>query len=294
MKTTVFRLILSIAVLSSSLALAEIKVDVAKEGMEAKQQSQSWLGIWIEKLPVSLSQHLSSMLQEGQGLIIKQVAPDSPALKAGLLPYDIIIKIDEQAIFTEQQLVEIITNIPAGSTVKLELIRQGKLLTQEAIVMTSPNQRAIPYSKPIPTPPPSLRRTPPTGTGFPYGLGNKPFTPWMNEPFFKRQFERMQQQLNQLHYQQQLQQKQQQQMSSHNSWSEFESIQVQSSGGGKQRAEVKYKDGDGNIQEFTFAGTYNEIRQQIMSLKEMDDRKKQSLLQALDMNNMPYMPFGTY
>lgn len=303
-KTVLYGLIFPISFVSGQFAIAEIesvnpdvtKTDVAKPDViksdvtkEVKMNNSSWIGVWIEKLPIALSKHLSSTLKQDQGLIIRKVASDSPADKAGLLPYDIISKINDKNVYSERQLVEIIRKTQPGTKVKLDIIRQGKLLSQEATVEASPHQKSsasdlFPYS-------PRSRHH--------QGMGMRPLSPphWMNDPFFKRgfnhQFNRMQQQLNQLHQQQQqLHLYQQQQLKQQNNWSQFESIQIESTGDDKQRAVVKYEDSNGNKKEFVFEGNRNEVRQQIKAQAEMDEGKKQSLLRALDMNNNPPLPFG--
>ena len=281
-------LVFSLTALSGQFAIAEINPVNPDTTQEVSEKNSSWLGIWIEKLPTSLSKHLSSILTEDQGLIIRKVSPDSPADKAGLLAYDIIAKINDKNIFTEQQLVKIIRNTQPGTKIKLDIIRQGKLLSQEATVEISPTQRLSSAN--------SSFLAPPSGHHRGMGMRQFPSQDWMNAPFFKRgfdqdffkqQFNRMQQQLNQLQqHQQQLYFNQQQQLQQKNSWSQFESIQIESIGN-KQRAVVRYDDGKGNKKEFVFEGDKNEIRKQIIAQDEMDEDKKQNLLHALDMNIAP-------
>lgn len=292
-KIILFGLVLSIVSISGQFAIAENKSVTPDTTKEVTQKKPSWLGVWIEKLPVSLNKHLSSMLKENQGLIIRKVSPDSPAEKAGLLRYDIIVKINNKDIFTKKQLVEIINNTPPGTNVKLDIIRQGKLLSQEVTLDVIPRQILSSNSTYTPKP------------GHHQGMRMHPYSPqWMNDPFFnrnfdqdfiKKQFDRMQQQLNQLQQQQKnLQQNQHQQLKQQSSWSEFESIQLETTGKDTLRAEVKYEDSSGNKREFIFEGNSTEVREQIKTHKEMEDDKKQSLLQALDMNNAPLLPFSPY
>lgn len=292
-KIVLFGLALSIVLVSGQFAIAEVKTATPDTTKEVKENYPSWLGVWIEKLPVTLSKHLSSMLKADQGLIIRKVSPDSPAEKAGLLRYDIIVKISNKEIFSEQQLVEIIRNTPPSTKVKLDIIRQGKLLSQKVTLAVIP--RKVLSSNSAYTPKP----------GHHPGMGMRPFSPqWMNDPsfnrgfdqdFLKKQFNRMQQQLNQLQkQQQQLQLNQQQQFKQQTSWSEFESIQVETTGKDTLRAVVKYADSSGNKKEFIFEGNRNEVREQIKMNNEMEDDKKQSLLQALDMNNAPPLSFKPY
>lgn len=294
-KIVLYGLIFSISSMSGQFAIADInsvnseeeKADVTND---AKINNPSWMGVWIDKLPIVLSKHLSSTLKKGQGLIIRKVASDSPAKKTGLLPYDIISTINDKDIYSEQQLVGIVSTTKPGKKINLDIIRQGKLLSLEVTVEVSPNQK-LSHSSP---------------SRFHQGMGTVPLTPpdWMNDPFFRQgfdqsffnqqfnqQFNRMQQQLNQLHQQHQsLHLNQQQQFQLQNSRSQFESIQIESKGD-KQRAIVKYEDSEGNKKEFVFEGDKNEVRQQIQAQSEMDEDKKHSLLQALDMNNNKPLPF---
>ena len=295
-KTLFSALLLSCSILSIQLSNAAVtssnpeanKSEVAKD---SKESNPPWLGVWIEKTPASLSSHLSNMLKKDQGLIIKKVSPGSPAQKASLLVYDIITQVDDKDIFTEQELVQTIRNKQSGARVKLEIIRQGKLITQDVILETSP-VRKVRSAQPHHFMPHADPR---------HRMGTRPFSsPWMNDPFFQQgfnadffeqQFNKMQQQFNQLQQQQQrLQQNQQQYLQQQNSWSQFESIQLESTNNGQLHAIVKYHDGKGNNKEFVFSGNHNEIRQQIQMNSEMDDNKKNNLLNALDMNNLPVLP----
>jgi len=103
--------------------------------------------------------------------------------------------------------------------------------------------------------------------------------------------QRMKQEMNQLRQQMNQLQQSMHNQGKQNSWSQFESIQIESKGNNKHRAEIKYKDSDDNSQAFVFEGELNEIKQQIVANKEMDEVKKQQLLQALNMNNIPSFPF---
>lgn len=283
-------MLVTISIFSTQFAIAEAESATPEPTEIIKQQKSPWLGVWIEKLPISLNQHLSTMLKQNQGLIIKKVAPNSPAAKASLLSYDIIITIDDKDIFTEQQLIESIRQNLVGKTVKLGIIRQGKLLTQDVVLETSPDRKQLSSTSSYFSPNSSLN------SEHHQGMGMRPFSaPWMNEPFFKhgfgndffdQQFKNMQRQLYHLkQQQQQLQQNQKQYLQQQNSWSQFESIQVESTGNGQLRAIVKYNDGDGNNKEFKFEGDHNEIHKQIKANTQMNEDKKRNLLRALDMNH---------
>lgn len=268
--------VFSVTGFAGQAVYAEIK---AADPVPPEQQSQAvkpaWLGIWIDDVPATLGKHLSSYLKQHQGVLIKDVSADSPAAKAGLQEFDIIAKMNDQEIFTREQLTRLIRSIPGQTTIKLTLIRQGKLITQDVILEDAPEQS-------LHQPKGSSNHPFPHGHFAPFSSPHKQSmpSPW-SSPFFHQgpgQFKPMPPSGSQ-----------------QSSWSEFESIQIESTGDNKHRAKVKHKDSDGNTREFVFEGTREEIKEQIVKLDDMDKKTKQSLLQALDMNTrMPFPPFGQH
>jgi hypothetical protein len=240
----------------------------------------SWLGVWIDDIPASLGSHLSPILKKNQGLIIQKTYPDSPANKAGLRAFDIITKFNDQDIFSKRQLTQLIQSSQPGTTVELSLIRQGQLMTQSVTLAALPAKQ-----------PPMMRhkhhpRMPSMPPNFGTGSRHLMPPPWMNEPFFNPDFDR---------YLQKRFQQMDPAMAQKNNWAQFESIQIESTGEDKHRAEVKFEDSEGNKKHFVFEGNFNEIRQQIMAQEDMDEDKKQNLLQALEMNTSPPLPpFGQH
>jgi len=86
---------------------------------------------------------LSSILKQDQGLIIKQVAPDSPAAKGGLQDYDIIAAFNGQAIFSQQQLTQLIQSAAPKTEVEIGLIRQGKPMTKKVMLDVNPQTNMV-------------------------------------------------------------------------------------------------------------------------------------------------------
>jgi serine protease Do len=63
------------------------------------------------------------------GVIVSQVVPNGPALKAGLQPQDVITSVDGAAIKNGDELIAIVSAKQPGATVKLGIIRGTKHLT---------------------------------------------------------------------------------------------------------------------------------------------------------------------
>lgn len=97
-----------------------------------------WLGIPVSPVEGPLREQLG--LEEKSGLLITDVTPDSPAKKAGIQKHDILLKIDQKAIQSAEQLVEEIQN-SEGQPLKLNLLRSGKPLRIEV----TPEKRTEQY-----------------------------------------------------------------------------------------------------------------------------------------------------
>ncbi len=291
-KTIITGLVLSLGIVSSQNAFSDIKAANQQNSVTQSQPSSlqtqntsSWLGVWIEDIPMSLARHIAPLLKDNQGVIIRKVSPDSPAQAAGLQEYDVITAFNDQDIYSQKQLTALVRGTAPDTKVKLDIIHQGKPVSKEVVLKAAPaQQRAYHGPQKHPWPPFEQHPMPRQYFGQPGSMGLLPPPSWLNEPFFQQGFNQPVPQnapvnrgmppapANQS-----------------TSWSEshFESIEIESTGNDKIRAAVKYEDSDGNRKEFVFEGNQDEIRKQIMNQKEMDNTKKQRLLQALDMSNTP-------
>jgi S1-C subfamily serine protease len=61
------------------------------------------------------------------GALLAQIEPDSPAAKAGLLPGDVVIKLDGVEINGVDDLIRILDRDRIGRTLAMEVLRMGRL-----------------------------------------------------------------------------------------------------------------------------------------------------------------------
>jgi membrane-associated protease RseP (regulator of RpoE activity) len=102
-----------------------------------------WLGI----LTVPADDSLKSQLKLDDRMIVQQVIPDSPAAKAGIKQYDILLKIGEAEIHNIQDLMQTVEKNP-DVEMKLLVLRAGK---EESINIKSekrPENLGAVYSTP--------------------------------------------------------------------------------------------------------------------------------------------------
>jgi membrane-associated protease RseP (regulator of RpoE activity) len=121
-KKTFLAMAFAILAAAGGLALA----DDANKPSRAAGGKQPYLGIGVEPLSTALSSHLSGMVPKGEGLLVTQVAKDSPAAKAGLQANDILVRYGAQPLHSFQQLAELVRDDKAGREIALSFVRGGK------------------------------------------------------------------------------------------------------------------------------------------------------------------------
>ncbi len=91
---------------------------------EDQNEMQPYLGVAVEPLPALLAKQLPQT--KGRGVVIAQVAKDSPAQKAGLKRFDVLLSYDGQHLYSPEQLVRLVQKGKAGQEAVLEVLRAGK------------------------------------------------------------------------------------------------------------------------------------------------------------------------
>ena len=96
---------------------------VENEGQPAEHY---WIGIQLnESLPDSLRAQLE--LPEGQGVLVEDVMPESPAAQAGLKKHDVIISAGDKTLSNPQDLVDAVAEAKENE-LSLQFMRAGKML----------------------------------------------------------------------------------------------------------------------------------------------------------------------
>jgi serine protease Do len=98
---------------------------VIKQLQEQGEVTRGWLGISIQDVTDEIAE--SMKMEETKGAFVNEVTPDGPGDKAGILPTDIVIKFNDQDISEMKMLPQLVAEYPVGKTVKLEVLRQGKI-----------------------------------------------------------------------------------------------------------------------------------------------------------------------
>jgi serine protease Do len=98
--------------------------------------TRGWIGVQTQPVTVDIADSLS--MQTAQGALVDEARPDSPAEKAGIKSGDVITAIDGAGIKDSRELVQRIGGMTPGTSVALNILRDGGPNTLNLTVGTPP------------------------------------------------------------------------------------------------------------------------------------------------------------
>lgn len=131
-------------------------------GGDKKQElpkNEVWLGVIVESATSALRDQLD--LAADEGVVIVMVGEDTPAVKAGLKPNDIILTIDGKKITDHESLRSSMKDKKTGDQVSLVIIRKGQKSTKQIIL----EKRPAPKNQSSPAEDPEQESSSTTQTG---------------------------------------------------------------------------------------------------------------------------------
>jgi len=106
---------------------------VARQLLEKGSVSRGFLGLHLAS-NFEAGDALKLGLENTNGALVDAVYPDTPAATAGLKTGDVVLQIDNAAIRNENQLINMISAMPAGQKVRLQIWRNRQMQTIYAVV----------------------------------------------------------------------------------------------------------------------------------------------------------------
>jgi hypothetical protein len=102
---------------------------------------RGYLGVRIQPINDDLAASLG--LPKNRGEFIQSVEPGAGAAKAGIQAGDVVTRVDGKEVKPDQTLSFIVANTPPGKTVAIDLVRNGKPMTVNAVVGKRPSEEDL-------------------------------------------------------------------------------------------------------------------------------------------------------
>lgn len=103
------------------ITMAQFVIDQLKAGGKVVR---GWLGVYVQKLTPEIASGLN--LKEGEGVLVSDVTPGSPAEKAGISRGDVIIEYEGKKVDEVTDLTTMAAVTEPGTEVAMTLIHDGK------------------------------------------------------------------------------------------------------------------------------------------------------------------------
>lgn len=242
MKTNRQRIVPILAGLSLLFMLPAITF-AAETKSKTDNATQARLGVGVTSLPEVLKSHLPTVIDDGRGVLVSEVAKGSPADIAGLKPHDVLVRYDDQDLYSPEQLVKRVRNDEPDKEIEVQYVRAGELRTTKVKLGEQTSQKPV-YSE------------------WPGMVGrfNFPFSPLRPEFWTEAQDE----------------------LGTGTEWTSFESLTLQKEADGTYLVRITYQDTGGNSISKEFTGTRQQIRDAINDDNDLPQSRKDQLLRSLD------------
>jgi serine protease Do len=116
--------------------------DLTKSG----ETKRGWIGARIQEITPETAK--SSGLQKNEGAVITELAPEGPAVKAGLQPGDIIVEYNHRPIRTSREFTATVMDTRIGTSMPMKIVRDGKEFVFDVLVGERPSSIAERFYSP--------------------------------------------------------------------------------------------------------------------------------------------------
>ena len=120
---------------------AELAYPVIQQLRATGTVKRGYLGIGIQPLSSDIAAGLG--LPKDKGEIVASVEPSGPAARAGVKQGDVILRVNNSDVTYDNTLSYIVANTPVGTSVPIELIRDGQKKTLNATIAQRPAESIV-------------------------------------------------------------------------------------------------------------------------------------------------------
>lgn len=97
----------------------------------------AFIGIISDDIPELLSAHIG--IKQGEGVLVRDLAPGGPAEKAGIARFDVITHLNSRTVGSPAELSQTITALKPGDEVSFDLIHRGAKVSKTVKLESRPD-----------------------------------------------------------------------------------------------------------------------------------------------------------
>jgi len=120
---------------------SEVAAPIVEKLRTGEAIERGYLGVQIRPLDEDLAASLG--LQKNRGEFVQRVEPGEGAEKAGIQAGDVVVTVAGKEVTPEQTLSFIVANLKPGARIPIELLRNGRRMTVNAVVGRRPSEEEL-------------------------------------------------------------------------------------------------------------------------------------------------------
>ena len=120
---------------------ADLAQTVVNQLVEFGAPQRGWLGVTLED--VTRDRAVSLGLDDNKGALVARVLSNSPALRAGFMAQDFIVRYDGRVITEVRDLTRAVADTQAGRTVSVRVLREGREVNLRVTIDRRPDSPAL-------------------------------------------------------------------------------------------------------------------------------------------------------
>lgn len=120
---------------------AETAAPIVERLKAGQKIERGFLGVRVQDVTEDAADSLG--IPHNRGALVQAVEPGRGAAAAGIQPGDVVLRVAGKDVSPQQSLSYIVANVPPGSRIPIELIRDGKRLTVTALVGLRPSAEEL-------------------------------------------------------------------------------------------------------------------------------------------------------
>ena len=120
---------------------AEQALPIVETLRRGERVRRGYMGVSLQSLDAGVAAALG--VERNRGELIRAVTPGGPAARAGIEQGDVVISVNNQPVTQEQSLSYLVSNIPVGTRVPIEIIRGGQRRTVNVVLAERPSDEEL-------------------------------------------------------------------------------------------------------------------------------------------------------
>jgi len=108
---------------------------------KGQRPQRGYIGVALQPLDDGIAESLG--ISKNRGELIRSVTPGGAAARAGIQQGDVVITVNNQAVTPDQSLAYLVSNLPVGTKVPIELIRGSERRTVTVTIGERPTEEEL-------------------------------------------------------------------------------------------------------------------------------------------------------